>query len=128
MLRDVPDAERMRSFIEEEKPRRALVIGAGFIGIESAEALVRRGLKVIVVELMPRVLPNMDADIAIYIEKELRAVGVDLILKRSVKDFIMEDNVIKEVLLDGGERVECDLVFASVGVKPGIELSKILAR
>lgn len=124
MLRDVPDAERMRSFIEEKRPQRALVIGAGFIGLETAEALVRRGLNVTVVELMPRVLPNMDADIAIYMEKELRAMGVDVILKRSVKDFIMEDDVIREALLDNGERVKCDLVFASVGVKPEIELAK----
>lgn len=123
-LRDIPDADAIKNYIEHKKPERALMIGAGFIGLEVAEAFVKLGLKVTVVELMPQVLPNMDADIASYVEKELRDMGVNVVLNRGVKDFVLEDEEISEALLDNGEKIPCDLVFASIGVRPDIELAK----
>jgi len=123
-LRDIPDADAIKSYIESEKPKKALIIGAGFIGLEVTEALVKRGLKVTVVELMPQVLPNMDADIASYVEKELNDIGVNVVLNRGVKDFVLEGGEIREAILDNGEKIPCDLVFASIGVKPDIELAK----
>jgi len=123
-LRDIPDADAIKSYIENEKPEKALIIGAGFIGLEVTEALVKRGLKVTVVELMPQVLPNMDADVAVYVEKELRAMGVNVFLSRAVKDFVLEGEAISEAVLDNGEKIPCDLVFASIGVKPDTDLAK----
>ena len=122
-LRDLPDAVRIRDFVEREKPQTALIIGAGFIGLEVVEAFVRRGLRVTLVELMPQVLPNMDPDIAGYVEKELRDMGVDVRLNRGVKDFVLREDSIIEALLDNGEKIPCDLVFASIGVKPGTKLA-----
>ena len=123
-LRDIPDADAIKSYTESKKPEKALIIGAGFIGLEVAEAFVKLGLKVTVVELMPQVLPNMDADIASYVEKELGLMGINVFLNRAVKDFVLEGEEIRGAILDNGEKVPCDLVFASIGVKPDLELAK----
>jgi NAD(P)H-nitrite reductase large subunit len=63
-LRDIPDMDRIEKFMEEQKPKRAVVIGGGFIGMEMAEAFHHRGMHVTVVELSPHILPLLDHDMA----------------------------------------------------------------
>jgi NADPH-dependent 2,4-dienoyl-CoA reductase/sulfur reductase-like enzyme len=71
-LRDIPDMDRIAGFINERKPRRAVVIGGGFIGLEMAEAFHHRGMHVTVVERDPHILPLLDHDLAMHLQNQAR--------------------------------------------------------
>ena len=74
-VKTVPDSDAIRAWLDEAKPRYAVVVGAGFIGLETAEALHRRGLQVTVVEQQPQVLPALDADMAEHVARRLQDLG-----------------------------------------------------
>jgi len=76
-LRDIPDMDRIATFINEHKPKKAVVIGGGFIGMEMAEAFHRRGMHVTVVERTPHILPLLDHDMAVYLQNQLRRPDFD---------------------------------------------------
>ena len=116
-LRTVEDAVALASDVEV-RPRSAVVIGAGFIGLEMAENLIHQGLEVTVVEATPQVLPPLDAEMAVLVAEELDAHGVKVLVGRSVE-------AIEEfrVLLDGGAAVPADLVVGAVGVRPDVSLA-----
>src|SRR5579862_2983740 len=84
VVKTVPDSDAVRAFIESRPCRRAAVIGAGFIGLEAAEALRHRGLEVTVVEKLPQVLPPFDADMASFVSEHLAGEGVDLVLSDGI--------------------------------------------
>src|SRR5690625_573370 len=77
-LRNVPDVDAITDFIEENQPKKATVIGAGFIGLEMAENLHQRGLEVTVVEMAPQVLPPLDEEMAAYVSNELKNKNIRL--------------------------------------------------
>ena len=77
-VKTVPDSETIKTFIQEKSPKQAVVIGAGFIGLESAEALKKLGLEVTVIEKLPQVLPALDADMAAFVARQLEDSGVKL--------------------------------------------------
>ncbi|RLE52347.1 MAG: pyridine nucleotide-disulfide oxidoreductase, partial [Candidatus Methanomethylicota archaeon] len=105
------------------RARKALVIGAGAIGLEVAEALVRRGLEVVVAEIMPRVLPTiLDGDMAKILGEAIRSSGVQLMLNSKVEE-ILGDSKVKCALV-GGVEVPCDIVIVATGVRPNIELAR----
>ena len=103
--------------------KRALVVGAGFIGLEAAENLNERGLEVTIVELMDQVLPTVDKEMATPLEQELSASGISLRLGRKVEKFEEENSAVSAVL-DDGSRIPSDLVLMCVGVKPNSEIAK----
>lgn len=117
-LRTVEDVLRIHDAVEI-KPKSAVVIGGGFIGVEMAENLVHRGIKTSLIEALPQVLAPLDPEMAELVHKELRKNGIDLHLANSVKE-ITES----EVVLADGSRVAADLVIASIGVKPDTTLAK----
>ena len=119
-LRSVPDVDAITAFIEEENPKKAVIIGAGFIGLEMAESLVHRGLDVTIIEKAPQVLPPLDEEMAAYITKELNANGIELHTGAAAESFEEEGKV---VVLDNGERLESDITLMSVGVKPETSLA-----
>lgn len=119
-LRSVPDVDAITDFMELHQPKKAVVIGAGFIGLEMAESLVHRGLDVTIIEKAPHVLPPLDEEMAAYITKELKANGVKLYTGLAAESFEAEGKV---VVLDNGERLESDLTLMSVGVKPETTLA-----
>ncbi|MGY0402304.1 FAD-dependent oxidoreductase [Carnobacterium jeotgali] len=119
-LRSVPDVDAITDFMELHQPKKAVVIGAGFIGLEMAESLVHRGLDVTIIEKAPHVLPPLDEEMAAYITKELKANGVKLYTGLAAESFEAEGKV---VVLDTGERLESDLTLMSVGVKPETTLA-----
>jgi len=123
-LRTVPDADEIFSYIEENKSKKALVLGGGYIGLEAAEALHHRGLKVSLIELFPQVLTLFDPDMAEYIHSEIKKTGVNLFVNNGVKEIVKdsEEKVAKVILQDGTE-LEADLVIASLGVRPDTELA-----
>ena len=122
-LRTVDDTYKIADFIEREQPRRATVVGAGFIGLEMAENLRERGLEVTVVQRGEHVMPIFDADMASLLHNHLREHGVELLLEADVTGFDTADDAISTVLADG-RVLESDLVMLSIGVAPESTLAR----
>ncbi|HPZ09500.1 MAG TPA: FAD-dependent oxidoreductase [Candidatus Eremiobacteraeota bacterium] len=124
-LRTVPEAEKLLNYIEENKPQEAIVLGGGYIGIETAEALRHRGMKVTIVEMLPQVLTFLDPDMVAFIHRHIKESGVNLYLDNAVKEIIKDENgKVKEIILAKGNVLRADLVIASLGVKPNSQLAK----
>ncbi|WP_297082533.1 FAD-dependent oxidoreductase [uncultured Demequina sp.] len=119
VLRDVADVDRMASAVEDATS--AVVIGAGFVGLEVAENLAHRGLAVTVVELAPQVLSALDAELAIRIQDRLEANGVRVVTGAQVTAIGAADATVSGP--HGDETVAADLVVASIGVTPDSTLA-----
>lgn len=116
-LRNVPDTDQIKAVVDSKKVSSAVVIGGGFIGIETAENLKERGVKVTLVEAAPHILAPFDTEMAVIAEKELNDNGVSLILGNGVKGFVETENNIT-VELNDGQNLETDMVILSIGVLP----------
>ena len=103
--------------------KKAVVVGAGFIGLETAENLSERGLDVTIVELADQVLPTLDKEMTTPLAQELSSAGIALRLARKVVAFERTADALCAVL-DDGERLPADLVIMSVGVQPNSELAR----
>ena len=123
-LRTIPDTDRIYNYLQEKEPRKAVVVGAGYIGLEMAENLKHRGLDVTVVELAPQVLPPIDADMAALVQQYLRALDLKLRLGDGVKEFHHQQPGLIKVELSSGETLDADLVILSIGVKPEVSLAR----
>ncbi|WP_425955420.1 FAD-dependent oxidoreductase [Xylanimonas sp. McL0601] len=116
-LRSVPDAVAVRGWVEAGA-RRAVVLGAGFIGLEAAEQLAAAGLQVALVELAEHVLPPLEAELATLVRAELTRLGVavhDGVAATAIEPSAGTGDV---VVLSDGTRLDADLVVLSVGVRP----------
>jgi NADPH-dependent 2,4-dienoyl-CoA reductase/sulfur reductase-like enzyme/rhodanese-related sulfurtransferase len=122
-LQSIPDMDEIVEYLNTRSPKRALVIGGGFIGLELVEALTKRGLKVTIVELLNQLMPSMDADMASFITKHLREKGVSVHLKDGVKALHGEEFIEKAELYSGA-RIPTDIVIVSIGVRPNVCLAK----
>ena len=124
-LRTIPDSRQIREQIAERKAKRAVVVGGGFIGLETTENLVRRGLSVTIVEMLAQVMPPIDPEMAVPIQEHLTANGVSLCLGDGVAGFEQgpEGNTISVITKSGG-RYGCDIVLLAIGVRPEITLAK----
>ncbi len=119
-LRNIPDTDRMRQYVDENRPARAVVIGGGFIGLEMAENLVERGAKVTLVEMMDQVMAPVDPEMAAIVHEHLRAKGVELILSDGVARF---EEAGKRVVLTSGKTIETEMNILSIGVMPESNLA-----
>ena len=117
----VPDMDRIDAYIEREKPRSAVVVGGGFIGLEMAEAFRKRGLETTVVELLPTVMAVMDREFGVRVAAELEANGVRVITGTGVKAVLASERAIE---LSDGRKLPAELVLFSVGVRPELSLAK----
>jgi NADPH-dependent 2,4-dienoyl-CoA reductase/sulfur reductase-like enzyme/rhodanese-related sulfurtransferase len=127
-VRTPTDARAIRAWIEDGESRgrpvrHAVVVGAGYIGLEMAEQLVARGLTVTVVEAAEHSMPRMDADMSARVDAELREHGVDLRLATQVVGIEADDDGVAGVRVEGG-RIDAELVVVSVGVRPNVELAE----
>ena len=122
VLRTVENAESIRSFVMENKPASAVVVGGGFIGLEMAENLKEMGLDVSVAELAPQVLPQLDSDMASLVQGVLRRNGVRLMLNNGLAKASMEGEQIHLVYSDGAEGV-ADMLILAAGVQPDSALA-----
>src|SRR5699024_8300456 len=113
-LRNVPDLDQIMHALEN-KPVKATVIGAGFIGLEMAENLKTRGWEVTVIEKAPHVLPPLDEEMAAFVQNELIKKDIRVITGESAQSFREEG---KKIKLTNGEEVISDLTILSVGVRP----------
>ncbi|WP_326716591.1 FAD-dependent oxidoreductase [Vagococcus jeotgali] len=114
-LRNVPDVDQVMTYIDEKHPKKAVVIGAGFIGLEMAENLAHRGIEVTIIEMAPHVLPTVDKEMAAFITNELKNKGVKVLTEQGVVE--MEDHG-HTLVLNNGAKIKTDLVLMSVGVRP----------
>ena len=120
-LRNIPDMDNIKSFLEEEKPKRAIVIGGGFIGLEMAENLHEKGVNVTLVEGSNQVMGPLDIEMASIIHSHLIDNGVDLILNDGVEEF---KNNGKKVILKSGKEIYGDMIILSIGVRPETTIAK----
>lgn len=121
-LRTVEDALAIRGWIEERRPARGAIIGGGYIGLEMAEALAAHGIALTLVERLPRVLPNLDPELANHVQAELTRQGVDVRLDQPVEGLAGDERV-REVAA-GGQRIPAEIVILAMGVRPGVELAR----
>ena len=119
-LRNVPDLDEIMAALDNY-PKEAVVIGAGFIGLEMAENLAKRGLQVTIIEKAPHVLPSLDQEMAAFVQAELVKNGVRVITSQSAVRF--EDQG-KVIVLENGQKITSDLTILSVGVEPENGLAK----
>ena len=122
-LRTIPDSRSIREWIEKRRARRAVVVGAGFIGLEMTENLAARGLEVTLLEAAPQVMPLLDREMANLIEHRLRKHGVHLRTGDPVTDFEAKDG---ELLVKTKSRQAflAEMVILSIGVKPESGLAR----
>lgn len=115
----IPDMDKIHKYIEENQPKKAIVAGGGFIGLEMAEALKARGLDVTLVELAPQVMIQMDQEFGGMIKAGLEENGI------SVKTGVgLSEIKEKSVILSDGSELESDIVLLSIGVRPELTLAK----
>lgn len=119
-LRNIPDTDRIKSFIDEHNPLQAVVIGGGFIGLEMAENLVDRGLSVTLIEMANQVMAPLDYEMASIVHQHLLEKGVHLILEDGVKSFEEKG---KRLILSSSKEIKTDLTILSIGVKPESQLA-----
>ena len=122
-LKTVPESDAIKNYIEQNKPKRAVIIGAGFIGLESAEALIHRGMDVSLIEMAQQILPPFDADIAQLMYQHLIESGLKINLNDGVKAF-HGTPMATEVELQSGKRISMDMAILSIGVRPELQLAQ----
>lgn len=111
------DMDKISNYLLEKKPKNAVVVGGGFIGLEMVEALVKRGLKVNVVEMMPHVMAVMEPETAGFIENEMLSYGVGIHTNAGVTEIMR-----RSVKLNNGKLLDADMVLLSIGVHPTLQL------
>ncbi|MDR3543929.1 MAG: CoA-disulfide reductase [Desulfosporosinus sp.] len=116
-LRNIPDTDQIKAYVDKKGINSAVVIGGGFVGVEMAENLKDRGLNVTLVEAAPHLMAPFDTDMVALVEKELSDNGVEVILNDGVKAFKDQDSSV-EITLNSGLELKADLVILAIGVLP----------
>ncbi|WP_396129135.1 CoA-disulfide reductase [Exiguobacterium mexicanum] len=114
-LRNIPDTDKIRSYVDDKAPKHATVIGGGFIGIEMAENLRERGVDVTLVEMADQVMTPLDREMVAPVQEHMRLHGVDLKLSDGVDSFSEKG---KRVHLKSGRVIDTDMIVLSIGVVP----------
>lgn len=122
-LRNVKDTDRIKEYANQHAPRRAVVIGAGFIGLEMAENLHALGAKVSIVEMANQVMTPIDFSMASLVHQHLMDKGINLYLEQAVASFEKTGREIKVVFKDG-QSIPADIVILSIGVRPETTLAR----
>lgn len=118
-LRNIPDVDKIMAYLAAKESKSATIIGGGFIGLEMAENLAKRGLSVTIVEKAPHVLPTIDREMAAFVNEELIKNNLSVMTNRGAVEFKND-----EILLDNGESLQSDLTILSVGIQPETSLAK----
>ena len=120
-LRNIPDTDRIKKYVDDHKPEKAVVIGGGFIGIEMAENLVDRGIEVTMIEMSQQVMAPIDIEMASLLHTHIREKGVNLIIGNGVQSFADQG---RKVILADGTEVATNMTILSIGVRPENQLAK----
>ncbi len=125
LLRSMEDTQAVRDWLEAREPKRAAIVGAGFIGLEMAEAMRRRGLDVTVIEKAPHALPPLDAEMAAFVGAELNRNGVKLIVGSGLAALRAgEHKQVNAVVLEDARLIDAEVVLLSIGVRPNVKLAE----
>lgn len=122
-LRNVPDMDRIEEHIRMQRPKRAVLVGAGFIGLEMAENLHERGIFVTIVEMLEQVMNVLDYEMAAEVHQHLKTKQVEFYLQDGVKSFDRTSEGLV-VTLNSGRTLMADMVILSIGVKPETALAR----
>ncbi len=122
-LRTLDDGLAIKGYIKSSHVKRTAIIGAGYLGMEMAEALKGLGFEVIVIEKLPNILGGMDTEITSVVEKTLESNGVRLLKSSEVKSFDQKDNGLIRIETTAGS-FDVDMVILGIGVRPNSELAK----
>jgi CoA-disulfide reductase len=120
-LRNIPDMDAIKDYVDKRQPRHAVVIGGGFIGVEMAENLRERGLAVTLVEMSNQVLAPLDYEMAALVHEHMRAKGVELVLEDGVQSFAEKGRLVK---LASGREIATDMIILAIGVQPESTLAR----
>uniref|UniRef100_A0A7S4KQH2 Rhodanese domain-containing protein n=1 Tax=Guillardia theta TaxID=55529 RepID=A0A7S4KQH2_GUITH len=123
LLRTIPDSMQIRAWMDQYKIKKAVIVGGGFIGLETTENLVHRGVEVTIVEMGTQVLPPMDPEMAEVLHEHCKAKGVNLCLGDGVAGFYKTDTGL-EVATQSGARYPCEVAILGIGVRPETKLAK----
>ncbi len=120
-LRNIEDGEKIDEAVKNSA-KSAIIMGAGLIGLETGVALIERGLKVTIVEMLPQILPQMlDADMAKMMQETLQEKGMCILTGKTVEEFLGDDKV--TAIMAGGEKIEADLFISAFGVRANTKLA-----
>ncbi len=117
----IPDMDAINAYIKDQNAGSAVVVGGGFIGLETAEAFIKRGLSTSIVELTDQLMPPADPEFGTLIAQAFQAAGASVHTQRSLKKI---DYQAREVELSDGTRLKADIVLMSAGVRPNLDLAK----
>ena len=124
-IRTIPDSRQIRQWIIEREVKQAVVVGGGFIGLEMAENLSRRGISVTLIEMLPQVMPPFDPEMVVPVQDHLVANGINLCLDDAVSGFYQNsDGSTIKVSTETGKDYVADMVLLAVGVRPEISLAR----
>jgi NADPH-dependent 2,4-dienoyl-CoA reductase/sulfur reductase-like enzyme/rhodanese-related sulfurtransferase len=123
-LRNVVDMDRIKSVVDGSTTKKAIVVGAGFIGLEMVEQLVNRGFKVALAEMQDQVLPPFDAEMVQPIQKEIESYDVDFFPGDGIKSILTTDDHATGIELSSGRRIDGELVILGLGVRPNTQLAR----
>ncbi|HHT9130792.1 MAG TPA: FAD-dependent oxidoreductase, partial [Candidatus Brocadiaceae bacterium] len=123
-LRTVNDALKIKSFVDSRKVKNAVIVGGGLIGLEMAENLVLRGIKVTIVELLDQILPPLDKDMAMLVQNHLNEKGVEVVTSDGVKSFEGNEGSCVAKVITGKRQLPADMVILSIGIKPNTKLAQ----
>ena len=121
-LKTVEDSYKIKDFVIKKEPKKAIIIGGGFIGLEIAENLKESNIGVTLIEGRNHVLANLDPEMASFVHYELRRNGINLVLNKMVKEIKEDDNNVYVKYDD--VTLKCDLLIQAVGVRPNSNLAK----
>lgn len=124
VMRQLRDGRRLLQFIEQEQPRAAVIVGAGYIGLEMADAFRARGLQTTVVESSDKMMSTLGGGLRDRVVDELRGRGVEVVMGERVSAFEGRDGRVARVLCESGRRFEAQVVLIGVGVRPAVEIAK----
>ncbi|WP_278247263.1 CoA-disulfide reductase [Beduini massiliensis] len=122
-LRTVEDTFKIHDYIQNHEVKKAVVVGAGFIGLEMAENLKEKGMDVTVVQLLDQIMTPLDKDMAAIVQNYLKHQGIELLLETSLTKIIKKDEDTWAVL-DNHKEIACDMILMAVGVQPDSQLAK----
>ncbi|MGG3470477.1 CoA-disulfide reductase [Neobacillus pocheonensis] len=120
-LRNIPDTDKIKNYVDSYNPKKAIVIGGGFIGIEMAENLADRGIEVTIIEKGNQIMTPIDIEMASILHTHLKEKYVKLHLENGVESFADQG---KKVILSDGTEIKTDMTILSIGVRPENELAK----
>jgi NADPH-dependent 2,4-dienoyl-CoA reductase/sulfur reductase-like enzyme len=123
-LQSMRDADYLRKIRDEQKIKKAVIIGGGLIGMETSEALQLAGMDITIIELLPQLLTFLDWEMAKLVENHVRSKDANVITENGLVAFLGEDGKLTGVKLSNGTELPCELAVVAVGVRPNAKLAR----